>query len=667
MDNLDRREWLLTNGLGGFASGSICDARTRTYHGWLIAALNPPLERTLLLSHCDATLTVGDKTSALGTNFWSNGSLDPLGYQMLESFTIDPIPTWIWHQDDWRLTRRLIMPSGYYPPFTDDIKSRNRILIQYIYEGQENAILRLRPLIIDRDFHQQQLAQFGMQFSQQIADDHILFQAFNQQWRGTPWQLRWCADIPRQNIYYQTQGHWYFNYQYPEEKQRGLADKEDLYNPGYLTVILTPGENLVLEAKVGLPELTQVPLKSSDFDQVLQAEETRLHQIFALSNIDKKLLKAGDQFITYKSAINGPTIIAGYPWFNDWGRDTLIALPGLTLSTKRFDIAKGLLETFGKYCENGLIPNTFPDGDFAPIYNSIDASLWWIETLGLYVEATEDYDFLEEQYPVFRQIYKAFMSGTNYNIRVDAIDGLLMWDAPRVAITWMDVVLDGKPITPRKGKNIEINALWYSALCWGCKWSEILQTRSIVYAKKLHRHNQNYQQQLLKVKKSLQKFWNPEIGYFYDLINPDDIPDAKIRPNAVLALGLYHCGFTESQAKSVLKIASDRLLTPFGLRSLAPDDPDYIGIYEGDQEHRDSAYHQGTVWSWLIGAFIRGWKKFCPDEKIPFDWEKMLIHFTSETCLGSVSEIFDGDPPHCPQGTIAQAWSVAELIRSYDQ
>jgi 4-alpha-glucanotransferase len=310
-----------------------------------------------------------------------------------------------------------------------------------------------------------------------------------------------------------------------------------------------------------------------------------------------------------------------------------------------------------------LIPNTFPDAGAEPSYNSIDAALWWIEILGLYLEATQDWDFLVEQYPVVQQIYKAFTTGTKYNIQVDAADGLLSWNAPGVALTWMDAVVGGQPVTPRRGKPVEINALWYSALCWASNWAERL-SRPDAGGVRLNNQAQRYTQQAQQVRASLQKFWNPTIGYLYDTIEPDDRPNTQIRPNAVLALSLHHCGFPPEQARQVLQQAVSSLLTPYGLRSLDPDDPEYTGKYAGDSQHRDQAYHQGTVWSWLIGPFICAWKRFYV-EPIPFDWQPLVEHFLAQACLGSISEIFDGDAPHAPQGAIAQAWSVAELIRHW--
>ncbi|MEC4985435.1 MAG: amylo-alpha-1,6-glucosidase [Oscillatoria sp. PMC 1068.18] len=667
MDSLDTREWLLTNGLGSFASGTVCDARTRKYHGWLIAALNPPGKRTLLLSHLDASLEVAGKVSALGTNFWLSGknqadyAINPQGYKLLESFQIDPVPTWIWSQDNWRLTRRLMMPYGLSVE-NPETEFRNRILIEYSYQGNQPATLWLRPLIGDRNFHHQQSAASQIQFSQLIASQQIALQSLHQNHPGTPWQLRWSQGE------YASDPVWYWNYYYPEEHRRGLGAKEDLYSPGYLQVSLQSAETLILEARTGWVQ-NLPPLSPETFPQAIQAEAERLSKIFgknySSNSISQRLLRSSDQFIAYRASVDSPTIMAGYPWFDDWGRDTLIALPGLALATKRYDLAKGLLKTFGSYCRDGIIPNTFPDTEGEPIYNSIDASLWWIEILGLYLEATADWAFLEEQYPVVRKIYKAFRAGTSYNIRVDASDGLLTWDAPNVALTWMDAIVDGKPITPRRGKAVEINALWYSALCWATRWATRLVEENNLNSERFEKEILIYSQQAEKVKTSLQKFWYPEIGYLFDTINPDDRPNVQVRPNAIIALSLHHCGFSTAQARKALNLARERLLTPYGLRSLDPDDPEYVGSYLGASEWRDSAYHQGTVWSWLIGPFIRSWERFYPEQPLPFDWQPLLVHFEAQAGLSSVSEIFDGDSPHLPQGAIAQAWSVAEIIRHY--
>lgn len=699
MADLDTREWLLTNGLGSFASGTVSGVRTRTYHGWLFAATNPPSGRTLLFSHLEASLEVLGNVVPLGTNFWGNGKIERTGYELLRHFDINPVPKWIWGEDNWQLTRQLVMPIGLLGTAdwglgTGDWAKAgisnapaqfcHRILIQYRYEGSDTAILRLRLLIAERDFHHQQIASEELKFSQLLGQQQVSLQAINSGHFGIPWHLRWTQGN------YQPDAVWYWNYRLSEETKRGLGDKEDLHSPGYLIVTLQPGDRVTLEARVGFPDSVEAVLSPETFAEALELEQERLSQIFGWSKggtgeefsnsqspianpqcpipnrqspLSQQLLKASDQFIVYRASIAGPTVIAGYHWFNDWGRDTLIALPGLALVPQRFDLAKGVLRTFGHYCRHGLIPNAFPDVNGEPIYNSIDAALWWIETLGLYLEATQDWEFLAEEFPVVQQIYKAFMGGTHFNIQVDATDGLVSWDAPGVALTWMDVVIESHPVTPRYGKPVEINALWYSALCWLSQWAERLSQLDFGEPVRLTKQAQRYAQQAQHVKTSLQKFWNPQLGYLYDTIEPDDRRNFQIRPNAVLALSLHHCAFSEQQGCQILDLATSSLLTPYGLRSLDPGDPEYKGKYEGDQERRDRAYHQGTVWTWLIGPYIRAWQRFYPQQALPFDWKPLLDHFLFDACLGSISEIFDGDSPHTPRGAIAQAWSVGEVIR----
>lgn len=710
MVDLDTKEWLLTNGLGSFASGTVSDARTRTYHGWLFAATSPPSGRTLLLSHLEASLELPGRVIALGTNFWDSGQIEPKGYQLLRSFEINPVPKWIWGEDEWLLSRLLVMPYGLMeegqaedtcvrglpPLFAQRLRKESkvsvdkgllplfchRILVQYRYEGTHVATLRLRLLIGDRDFHHQQKVIPELQFSQLVGQQQVCLQARSSHNFGTPWHLRWTQGE------YQSDTVWYWNYRLKEETLRGLGDREDLYSPGYITITLSPGDVVTLEARMGFPSELQTPLTSETFGEVVEAEQQRLSQVFGWgekevrtgaeelefrlspahqlpnSPLWRRLLQAADQFVVYRASIAGPTVIAGYHWFNDWGRDTLISLPGLALIPQRFDLAKGLLQTFGRYCRHGLIPNAFPDIGGEPFYNSIDAALWWFETLGLYLEATQDWQFLAEQYPVVQQIYKAFLGGTRYNIQLDATDGLISWYAPGVALTWMDAVVEGKPVTPRHGKPVEINALWYSALCWASRWAEILSEQELAAdPARLVKQALRYTQLAQQVKASMQQYWNPQLGYLYDTIEPDDRRNSQIRPNAVLALSLSHCAFSEQQGQSVLDVARSSLLTPFGLRSLAPTDPEYIGKYSGNSEKRDRAYHQGTVWSWLIGPFIRAWERFYPEQPLPFDWQPLLKHFLSDACIGSISEIFDGDQPHAPKGAIAQAWSIAEVIR----
>lgn len=716
---MDTREWVITNGTGSFASGTVCDAHTRTYHGWLIAALNPPVRRTLLFSHIEASLYVAGQAIDLGSNFWASGDVHPQGFQWLQSFSLKPVPTWVWGEQDWQVARQIVMPFGLtgYASVDDFCKKKqsqlaitascsHRVLIRYRYDGYQTAILTLRPLIGDRSFHHQQRSKSGLQFSQLINDHSLSLQAIRQNWVGTPWTLSWSRGD------YYPDGVWYWNFLYPEETRRGLSDTEDLYSPGYLVATLKPGASVVLEAQVGLSTAATL-LQDTTFDQLLKAEGVALKSLIGVSQspvvsselpglpvaettqivasmpalaasqpiseatasklpyaslpqLKQRLWRASDRFITYRQSTQGATVIAGYPWFSDWGRDTLIALPGLTLTTGRFSIARNLLQTFATHCDYGLMPNAFPDPEASPFFNNLDVSLWWIEALGLYVEATQDWDFLITHYPTVQRIYKNLAIGTLHNIRIDASDSLITWNAAAEALTWMDVVSDGQPVTPRRGKAIEINGLWYSALRWAQRWAEWICQNTGDCPLSLQSQGRRYAQQAEQVEEALRAFWNPQQGYFYDCIGPDDEPDPSIRPNAVIALSLTHCGFSEDYARQALLVARDRLLTPYGLRSLERSDPAYGGHYLGNVFQRDRTYHQGTVWSWLIGPFIRAWKRFYPDQPLPFDGRPLLEHFQHEAAFDAISEIFDGDEPHAPQGAIAQAWSVAELIRHWD-
>ena len=657
-DSLDIREWLLTNGLGSFASGTVCDGRTRTYHGWLFAALDPPDRCTLLLSHIDASLEVAGQDIPLSTHFWRDRSVSPMGYRFLRSFTLDPTPTWVWQQEAWQLTREIILPHGLDPDQMPHFS--HRVLIRYIYRGQEAAVLRLRPLVGDRGFHYPQHQSPDLTFSQQVAVDQLVLQSTRLGQLGTPWQLRWS------HAHYQPDGLWYLNFHYPEETRRGLGDDEDLYSPGYLSVSLRSGESITLEAIVGVEQDLSI-LDHHTFDQAVRTEQARLQPLIesATDSFQKTLLRSLDRFIAFRTTTATPTVIAAYPWFREVGRYTLMALPGLMLTPKRFSLARSLLEMLGHYCYQGLIPNGFAERDGKPIYNSIDTAFWWIEMLGHYLEASQDWEFLIQQYPIVKQIYKAFTAGTLYNIRVDASDGLVTWDDPALALTWMDAVVKGEPVTPRRGKPIEVNALWYSSLCWAHQWAERLKQADQTNAALINQ-TRRYADQAQQVKQSLQRFWNADSNYLLDTIEPDDRRDPTIRPNAVLALSLRHCAFSTEQARQVLEVARDRLLTPYGLRSLDPADPAYVGTYSGSVWEREFAYHQGTVWSWLLGAFLRSWNQFCEDLPLPFDWQLLITHIEQQGCLGSVSELFDGDFPHLPRGAVAHSVAIAELLRVWE-
>ncbi|MBW4472977.1 MAG: amylo-alpha-1,6-glucosidase [Stenomitos rutilans HA7619-LM2] len=675
MNELDTREWLLTNGLGSFASGTVCDARTRTYHGWLVAAIDPPRQRTLLFSHLEASLEVSGLIFALGTNFWTSDKVDPQGYRLLREFSIDPVPTWVWGLgEQWQLHRQIMMPYGLAqeePSPGSALPSQpvHRVLVAYRYTGNQLAVLRLRPIMGDRVFHHHQQESPTLSFSQLVGANQVFLQALHAGKTGTPWELSWSHG------HYQPEETWYWNYYYPEEANRGLDYLEDLFSPGYLTVSLQPGETVTLEARVGLPVSSPHPLNSVTVEQAIKVQQQRLDRDFLhLPTIDRNqtiwesLLRASDQFIAYQSAQKAPTIIAGYHWFSDRTRDTLLCLPGFALTTKRFLLARRMLDQLGRSTSQGLIPNWLPDSRGDAVYRNLDCALWWIEMLGLYLQTTQDWDFLVDQYEVVKQIYKGFTAGTLHNIRVDASDGLVTWDDATTPLTWMDTLVAGEAVTPRHGKPVEINALWYSALCWSSQWATLLAERPDgENTDRLLNQARRYAQQAEQVKDSLQTFWHPQQNYLYDRIEPDDRLDGTIRPNAVLALSLHHTAFTVEQSRQILSTARDRLLTPYGLRSLDPDAPAYLGTCSGSPRQRDWAYHQGTVWSWLLGPYIRAWSRFYPGEPLPIDLQPLLTHFREQGCFNAIAEIFDGDAPHTPRGAIASAITIAELLRHWQE
>lgn len=664
MDQLDRREWLLTNGLGSFASGTFCDARTRVYHGWLVAALDPPGQRTFLLSHIEASLELAGQVLDLGTNIWAGSTIHPSGYYLLQAVTTEPVPTWVWAQGQrWRLQRQIAMPYGVS---SDPLRPpQHRVMIQYHYEGQQPAILRLRPLIGDRDYHAYQHPTADHNFSQVVGSRHVQIQSMRVNQPGTAWVLRWTQGQ------YQPDGTWYWNYYYQEDAERGYDSLEDLYSPGYLTVLLQPGDRVTLDALVTPPDQALPELTSATFEQIVVAEQQRLdlpnddktHSDQSHPELLQKLWSARDRFITYRPPTNEPCILAGYHWYGRRMRDTLLCIPGFCLTTGQWSLAQTLLAQIGRLCSQGLIPATPPDSHTYPTIPSLDCSLWWVETLGLYLEASQDWAFLAQQYEVVKQIYKAFTAGTQFNIRVDASDGLVTWDDGQTALTWMDASVDGRPVTPRHGKPIEVNALWYSALCWASQWAARLSATEM-NSSSLQNQARRYAKQAEQVQTSLQKFWNPKLGYLFDRIEPDDHLNPTVRPNAVLALSLKHYAFSEEQARQILAVACDQLLTPYGLRSLAPGSLAYMGHYVGNSYQRELATHQGSVWSWLLGPFLRAWQRFYGEATPPnFDWNALKNHLEQEACVGQISELFDGDYPHQARGAVAKAVPIADLIR----
>jgi len=650
----DKREWLVTNGLGSYASGAITGANTRRYHGLFIAALNPPVQRTVLFSHLDETLTIGSDPVRyeLATNFWQSGIVAPQGFTRLEAFSDLPTPTWSYNLPGGRLIKQVFMKNR-----------EQRVFVCYTWLADDNktpAQLDLAVVLNIRDFHSQTQGADDWHFAQDIKSEKSVL--------ITPFNGAQTLSIQSDQGTYTADGDWYRGYYWPREFERGLSEHEDNYHSGWLKVNLAAGQSVTVVA--GLEALSAVPSAKELATSVSSAKAALIARVQsgskdALSPAVQKLILAAEQFRSYRQSTSGSTIVAGYHWFSDWGRDSMISLPGLCLSTNLVDEGKSILATFGKYLSQGMLPNYFPDGGQQPEYNTSDATLWWAEALYRYYKATSDKAFVKEQLPLLQDVIAWHVKGTRHGLRLDD-DGLVTGGGPDVQLTWMDAKCGDYVVTPRSGKAVEISALWYNFVC------------TVDYLQKEVADGQNpidttcsaFAQ---KAKLAFAKFWDDQRGYLADVIRPDGSIDQSLRPNQLLAASLTFPIISETQAKALLQVVEAKLLTPKGLRTLSPDSPEYQGFYglgkaSANQYDRDITYHQGTVWPWLIGPWVnaRLYAYGHTDENLAFiaDHLKDLIaHISAEACVGSVSEIFDGNSPHLAQGCVAQAWSVAELLR----
>jgi len=624
------REWLETNGIGGFSSSTITGLNTRRYHGLLIAATKPPVGRFVLLSKLEETLLINGRCYELSSNQYP-GVIHPQGFNYQTGFRLDPFPRFTYEIEGLRLEKSVFMVQG-----------ENTTVVQYEVEHNNRDIkLVVRPLIAFRDYH-------GTTHENSALNPHIEIQ---------PGQVRFkpYGDLPTLHLAHDPagidpNGFWYRNFQYAIEQERGLDFAEDLFSPCALTFDLNATKKISIIASTERHQITKA-------DSYRETEIERRSTINPHANELPCLLRtAADQFIAVRQ--RGETVIAGYHWFADWGRDTMIALPGLTLVNGRPDIAKDILAEFATHVDQGMLPNRFPDAGEAPEYNTVDATLWFFEAVRSFVQYTGDYEFVRTNlYPVLQDIIHWHVKGTRYQIHVDE-DGLLFAGEPGVQLTWMDAKVGDRVVTPRHGKPVEIQALWYNAL----RVMENLAARFNESNAK-----QEYGAMANKARASFNKlFWNEPAGCLYDVIN-GEIRDGSIRPNQLIAISLTHSMISKDRAVSILKVVERELLTPRGLRTLSPSDPNYIGRYEGGPASRDGAYHQGTVWPWLIGPYITAYFKIFgrkAGRKFAAMWLENFQPHLHEAGVGQVSEIFDGDAPHAPRGCVAQAWSVAELLRA---
>lgn len=627
------REWLETNGIGGFASGTISGTNTRRYHGLLTAAIRPPLGRITVLSKFEETLEFDGQKFELSSNQFP-GIVSPKGYLFLKEFRLDPFPVWIYEIDGIEVEKRVFMPHG-----------SNTAVCRWSIGGNERAGIRLvlRPLLSFVDYHALQRESAAARFGHSIEGGRITVVSEGQE----P-----ALYIDHNGIGVTDTGYWYKNFEYAIEKERGFDFTEDLFQPfeiefdldsGPATVCATTERDFVFD----YPTLETAEMK---------CRKSLIKQAGVRSEFEKQLVLAADQFIVARGS--GHTMIAGYPWFSDWGRDTMIALNGLTLATGRHDIARDILLEFSEHISEGMLPNRFPDAGDQAEYNTVDATLWYFEAVRAYVEKTNDLKFVRKHlYAKLADIIAWHLHGTRYSIHLDT-DGLLYAGSPDVQLTWMDAKIGDLVITPRTGKAVEIQALWYNALMvMAGLAAEFADTKD----------ESGYQAMADLCKLSFNgSFWNEADGCLYDVVE-NGSRDASIRPNQIFAVSLHHSMLDAERSARVVEKVERHLLTPVGLRSLSADDPQYRGVYTGSPFQRDSAYHQGTVWGWLIGPFVDAYRKVHGNNK---KTGKRVAAFLSgfgahlrEAGLGQISEIFDADPPYKPRGCFAQAWSIAEVLR----
>ncbi len=628
-------EWLETNGRGGYASGTVAGANTRRYHALLLVARHPPVDRVVLVNHVEEFVESGGRTIPLSTNLYS-GVVHPEGYQYCEEFSGDPWPTWRYAGHGIRLVRELLCPLG-----------RDLVILRWRLLGELSSplVLRVRPMLSGRDFHATQRENAGVRSEATTTEHEVIWHPYE----GLP------AVRALHNGQYHHGPDWYRQVHYPVERERGLEHTEDWWSPGECVFTLTPGTAAELV-------FTSEALPSYDVTQAIEDERLRrdgvLKSIPGGDVLMRRLWAATGAYLVRRGARQ--TVVAGYPWFADWGRDTFIALPGLCLVTGRYDVARQVIEAFASYVSQGMVPNRFPDIGEQPEYNTIDASLWFVHAVDRYLHYSRDLAGVRAvAWPAIKQILDGYRHGTRFGIRMDQ-DGMITGGVDGVQLTWMDVKIGDWVVTPRHGKPVEVQALWVRALAVAASLAD--QFGETAYA-------EHCRQDRARATASFrERFWYRTGGYLLDVVDGPTGDDASLRPNQIFALALDDQLVTDSQAKQILQLMKERLLTPVGLRTLAPEDIRFCSSYEDGVAARDGAYHQGTVWPFLLGPFVTAWVKTYGDSAAVRHDARIFLDGLSghleDACLGQVSEIFDGQLPHCPRGCFAEAWSVAEPLRA---
>ena len=642
----ESREWLVTNGLGGYAFGTIAGHLTRCYHGLLVAALQPPLGRTLLLAKLDETARYASTEFALFTNRWADGTVAPAGYRNIERFHLEGMtPVWTFALADALLEKRVFMQSG----------SNTTYVLYRLVRANGPVKLSIKAIV---DYSDEHCVTLGRTDPMGVTPVERGLQVVA--FRGaTPFYV--LSDKAAASL----TGDWYRNFDLAAEHARELADRSDHFFAGELRATIAPGESLTIvastEADTSLDGEVAFAKRQNKAVQLLaHFRAANAGSRFAPSPCVQQLVLAADQFIAARpldGEEDAKTIIAGYPWFNDWGRDTMIALPGLCLVTGRPAVARNILRTFSRFVSEGMLPNQFPRAGEAPVYNTVDATLWYFEAVSQYFEATRDSGLLHELFPVLSSIIDAHVRGTRYHIHVDPADGLLYAGEDGVQLTWMDAKVNGRVVTPRIGKPVEVNALWLNAVATMASFARALRLDASLF-----------ETLAARARTGFARFWNAEKNYCFDVIDSPGFPDGKdaaLRPNQIFAVSLPETALSEEQQSAVVNVCARELLTPFGLRSLGPKEPAYQGRYAGNPEERDDAYHQGTVWGWLLGPFALAHLRVNRNPREAMFYLEPMFGQIREAGLGTLGEIFDGDPPFTPNGCIAQAWTVGETLRAW--
>lgn len=630
-------EWLETNGLGGFASSTITGLNTRRYHGLLVAATPTPVDRFVLLSKLEEVLVVDGLRCELSSNAYP-GVTHPQGFKSLIQFQLDPYPIFTFSFLGLTLEKHVCMIDG-----------ENTVVVRYKATGKNlssrKITLEVRPLIAFRDYHSTTHENDAINMHIEGSEGSASFSPYN----GMP-----TLHLAHNATGLDPNGIWYRNFQYAREMERGLDFQEDLFNPCVLT--------FELGSKRAATVIASTRTHSVDEADSLVAKEVKRRKKIAdaapvQTESGRTLAVAADQFLVRRG--EQYTVIAGYPWFGDWGRDTMISLPGLTLATGRLDIARSILLEFSKHVSQGMLPNRFPEAGSTPEYNTVDATLWYFEAVRAYLEEGGSEDFVREAlYPVLVDIINWHVKGTRYGIYMEEGNGLLHAGEPGVQLTWMDAKIGDWVVTPRIGKPVEIQALWFNALRTMADLAQRFGDEPSF---------RRFDRMAIFAQWSFNKlFWNESAGCLYDVVNGGP-PDGSLRPNQILAVSLHHSMLPMDKAQKVVEKVQAELFTPIGLRTLSANDPRYTPHYFGDQRSRDAAYHQGTIWPWLLGPFFEAYLKGNHHDAAARvqvqEWLDAFASHLQTAGLGQVSEIFDGDPPHAPVGCMAQAWSVAELLR----